>query len=330
MTRELKFKNPSFSERIKGMLGVDFYRLFHTPMFYIFLAIAAIIPAMVSAMTTMPGPDGSASTPLYSNLWQIIAASKSLYVIEGIADYANMNMVFIFGGIMVSIFIGHDYKSGYVKQLFTTHAKKQDYMISKTLVCAFAMACMCVTYLIGGIVGGMFAGYDATVNVGSLVIAVLGKMVMSLGWASLYTFLNVIFRRYFGISVASSFFFGTGILIIGAAAIVEGSNSLALLAQSESDLVQFQDLGGDVGLQRCLPCFRGNVGEVLGQTAHEDHVHSLGGTSLLGQSQTVHGIHLDALGFHLLHQVFGILGQTGNNGHGLHLLGVGDHTAGGL
>lgn len=26
-----------------------------------------------------------------------------------------MNMVFIFGGIMVSIFIGHDYKSGYVK-----------------------------------------------------------------------------------------------------------------------------------------------------------------------------------------------------------------------
>jgi hypothetical protein len=44
---------------------------------------------------------------------------------------------------------------------------------------------------------------------------------MSLGWASLYTFLNIIFRRYFGVSIASSFFFGTGILIIGAAAIVE-------------------------------------------------------------------------------------------------------------
>ncbi len=221
-TREIKFESPTFAKRIKGMLGVDFYRLFHTPMFYIFLFIAAIIPAMISAMTTMPGPDGSASTPMYSNLWQIIAASKPLYVIETIADYANMNMVFIFGGIMVSIFIGHDYKSGYVKQLFTTHAKKQDYMISKSLVCAFAMACMCITYLLGGIVGGMFAGYDATVNVGSLIIAILGKMVMSLGWASLYTFLNVIFRRYFGISVASSFFFGTGILIIGAAAIVEG------------------------------------------------------------------------------------------------------------
>ena len=220
-THEIKFESPTFARRIKGMLGVDFYRLFHTPLFYIFLVIAAIIPAMVSAMTMMPDQNGNQIT-LYYNVWQIIAASKSLYVIEGIADYANMNMVFIFGGIMVSIFIGHDYKSGYVKQLFTTHAKKQDYMISKSLVCAFAMACMCITYLLGGIVGGMFAGYDATVNVGSLIIAILGKMVMSLGWASLYTFLNVIFRRYFGISVASSFFFGTGILIIGAAAIVEG------------------------------------------------------------------------------------------------------------
>lgn len=89
-----------------------------------------------------------------------------------------MNMVFIFGGIMVSIFIGHDYKSGYVKQLFTTNAKKQDYMISKSLTCAFAMACMCVTYLIGGTVGGILAGYSMEVNVGSLIIAILGKMIM--------------------------------------------------------------------------------------------------------------------------------------------------------
>lgn len=221
MVKELEFKNPTFSERIKGMLGVDFYRLFHTPMFYIFLAIAAIIPAMVSAMTMMPDQSGNTMEPLYSNVWQIIAASESLYVIRSIADYANMNMVFIFGGIMVSIFIGHDYKSGYVKQLFTTHAKKQDYMISKSLVCAFAMACMCITYLIGGVAGGMLAGYDTSVQVSSLIFAILGKMSMSLGWASLYTFLNVIFRRYFGVSIASSFFFGTGILIIGAAAIVE-------------------------------------------------------------------------------------------------------------
>ena len=221
MTQKLTFESPSFSKRLKGMLGVDFYRLFHTPLFYIFLAVAAIIPAMVSAMTVMPDANGNVMEPLYSNVWQIIATDTPLYVVNTIAEYANMNMVFIFGGIMVSIFIGHDYKSGYVKQLFTTHAKKQDYMMSKSLVCAFAMACMCVSYFIGGTLAGLLVGYSLEVNPGSLLLAILGKMVMSLGWASLYTFLNVIFRRYFGVSIVSSFFFGTGILIIGAAAIVE-------------------------------------------------------------------------------------------------------------
>ena len=226
MTRELKFESPSFTQRIKGMLGVDFYRLFHTPMFYIFLGIAAIIPAMILGTTGMADPQtGVAAEPLYTNTWQIIAADTPLYVVSNIAEYANMNMVFIFGGIMVSIFIGHDYKSGYVKQLFTTHAKKQDYMISKSLTCAFAMACMCITYLIGGVAAGLLTRTSMEVNVGSLVCAVVGKMIMSLGWASLYTFLNIIFRRYFGVSIASSFFFGTGILIIGAAAIL-GNNSI--------------------------------------------------------------------------------------------------------
>ena len=227
---ELNFESPSFVKRLRGMLGVDFYRLFNTPMFYIFLAVSAIISAMVLGMTSMPSPDGTVAAPLYTNAWQIVAADKPIYVVSDIAEYANMNMVFIFGGIMVSIFIGHDYKSGYVKQLFTTHAKKEDYMLSKTIVCAFSMECMCITYLIGGIVAGLFTSMSFEVNVGSLICAILGKMVMSLGWAALYTFLNVIFRKYFGISVASSFFFGTGILIIGAGAIVGESASFLLNA----------------------------------------------------------------------------------------------------
>lgn len=222
MNKTLEFKNPSLIDRIKGMLSVDFYRLFHTPLFYIFLGIAAIIPALVSmGMSTTDPTTGQITGSSLENIWIMVAVEKPLYVVNNIAEYANMNMVFIFGGIMVSIFIGHDYKSGYVKQLFTTHAKKQDYMISKSLTCAFAMASMCLTYLLGTIVSGIVNQISFSVNVGSLIIAILGKMVMSLGWASLYTFLNIIFRRYFGVSIASSFFFGTGILIIGVGAIID-------------------------------------------------------------------------------------------------------------
>ena len=230
--KQLQFTSPSFGMRLKSMLGVDFYRLFHTPLFYIFLAIAAIIPAMVFGSSGMDST--GAAVQLYTNTWQMVASQTPMYVVSDIGEYANMNMVFIFGGIMVSIFIGHDYRSGYVKQLFTTHAKKQDYMMSKTLTCAFAMACMCITYLLGTVVSGLLMGASFEANIGSLVLAILGKMVMSLGWASLYTFLNVVFRRYFGISVALSFFFGTGILIIGVAAGLSNSPLLNLFLYGSS------------------------------------------------------------------------------------------------
>lgn len=212
---ELVFENPSFFKRFKGMLGVDFYRLFHTPLLYIFLAIAAIIPAMILGTQTTEG-----AQVLYTNTWQIIAADTPLYVANNIAEYANMNMVYIFGGIMISIFIGHDYKSGYVKQLFTTHAKKQDYIMSKALIGAFSMACMCITYLLGAVLAGILVGASFEVNVISLICSILGKIVLSLGWASMFAFVNIIFRRYFGISIALSFFFGTGILIIGFGAVL--------------------------------------------------------------------------------------------------------------
>lgn len=227
-TRELQFESPSFIKRLKGMLGVDFYRLFHTPLFYIFIAIAAIIPALVS----MGSMNGEAS--MFNTAWNIVAADSPLYIVSDIGEYANMNMVFIFGGIMISIFIGHDYKSGYVKQLFTTHAKKQDYMISKTLLGAFSMVCMCGTYLVGGIASGLFGGLSFEVNVGSLICAILGKIIMSLGWASLYAFINIIFRSKFGISIALCFVLGTGIPVIGAAAVIGNTPALNIFLYGSS------------------------------------------------------------------------------------------------
>lgn len=96
------------------------------------------------------------------------------------------------------------------------------------------MACMCLTYLIGGVISSLLTGLPFSVNVGALIIAILGKMVMSLGWASLYTFINVIFRRYFGISIVSSFLIGTGIPVIGAAAILGNSSILNVFLYGSS------------------------------------------------------------------------------------------------
>ena len=73
----LSFERPSFFKRLKSMLSVDFYRLFHTPLLYIFLLIAAIIPALVSMGAS--GGEGETSG-LFTNAWQIIAAQDPLYL----------------------------------------------------------------------------------------------------------------------------------------------------------------------------------------------------------------------------------------------------------
>lgn len=268
---DIQFETPTFKKRIQGMLGVDFYRLFHTPLFYIFLGIAAIIPAMLIAMTGTVGANGEISEPLFTNVWQAIAAENPVYGFEGIDKYANMNMVYIFGGIMVSIFIGHDYKSGYVKQLFTTHAKKQDYMISKTLTCAFAMACMCITYLIGAIIAGLISQTSFSANVGNLICAIIGKIAMSLGWASLFTFLNVVFRKYFGVSIASSFFFGTGILVIGIGSIIGNTPILNVFLYGSS-------------VYACLTSNLLNVAVCITVSLAWAVVYNLSGTLLLSKS----------------------------------------------
>ena len=59
-------------------------------------------------------------------------------------------------------------------------------------------------------------------------------MIMSLGWASLYTFINVIFRSKFGISIALCFVLGTGIPVIGAAAVIGNTPALNIFLYGSS------------------------------------------------------------------------------------------------
>ena len=42
-------------------------------------------------------------------------------------------------------------------------------MISKALVGAFSMACMCITYLIGAVAAGLLTGASFDGNIGSLI-----------------------------------------------------------------------------------------------------------------------------------------------------------------
>lgn len=210
-TNKLKFESPSFSQRLKAMLSVDFYRLFHTPLFYIMLVVSAIIPALVLTMT---GANQTADTQTFTNVWQVIESISGANSGAGLMDLAtmcNINMVFIFVAIMISIFVSHDYSSGYIKSIFTVHSKKVDYVISKCIVGFICGACMIVAYVLGAMIAGLITGLSFDLggaNVLNVFSCLLSKIFLMGVFVPLYITVAVFFKQKLWLSIIGSFCVG--------------------------------------------------------------------------------------------------------------------------
>ena len=72
--KEKQFPARSFAERLNSMFRVDARRMFGTPLFWICLCIAFVIPVLVLVMTSGFGGEGSA---MFTNTWQIIGSESS-------------------------------------------------------------------------------------------------------------------------------------------------------------------------------------------------------------------------------------------------------------
>ena len=212
-------ETPAFSSRIKSMLKLDFYRLFHTPALYIMLAIAAIIPAMVLSLAEAdysppPGTSVTASMaeiPGYTNTWQLIESTGGSAVAENpldFAGFANINMVFIFAGLLMSIFVAHDYMSGFVKNIFTVHSRKIDYVVSKTAAGIFGGTGMILTYVLGAVFSGLLTGKAFSVNAGGLIMCLVSKMLLMGVFCSLFLCIAAFFRNRLWLTITFTFLLG--------------------------------------------------------------------------------------------------------------------------
>ena len=225
----LKFESPSFIQRIKSMISVDFYRLFHTPLFYIMIFVSAIIPALVLTMT---GANETADVQTFTNVWQVvesISGENSDKGLMSLATMCNINMVFIFVAILVSIFVSHDYSSGYNKSIFTVHPKKVDYVISKSIVGLLSGGCMVVAYVIGSLVAGVISGLSFSLGGATALNAftcILSKICLMGIFVPLYITVAVFFKQKLWLSILGSF--AVGILFYPIAMITAPLNASTL------------------------------------------------------------------------------------------------------
>jgi len=215
--------------RLKPMLKLDFYRLFHTPIFYIMVGVAAIIPALVLAMVGAAEEGGAT----FTNTWQVIEGLKG--GTAGLMDFANManvNMLYIFAALLLSIFVAHDYGSGFVKNIFTVHAKKSDYVVSKSVVGIFGGMCMIISYTIVTVIVGAIMGksFDlGAAGVGGLILCLLSKMALMGLFVPLYLSLAVLFKQKLWMTIIATFAAGILFYPVASMAVPLDSTVLTLL-----------------------------------------------------------------------------------------------------
>ena len=230
----------TFSKRFGSMLKVDFKRLFLSRSFYIIVAACLLAPILILVMTTMMDgsvtvdPNTGVETVMegFDNVWQIIGtvsgasedASASMDM--SITSMCNINMLYFAIAALVCIFVADDFRSGYAKNLFTVRAKKTDYVASKTLVLFVGSAFMILAFVLGAILGGIFAGVSFEMvgfNVGNLIMSILAKILLCLIFVGIYLCMSVVAKQKLWLSILLSF--GVGMFLFNIAPMVSPLNS---------------------------------------------------------------------------------------------------------
>lgn len=233
----VKFEKYSFKKRVKSMVAVDFRRMFTSPLFYIMIGISLVIPILILVMTTMMdgtvsvNPQTGEETIIegFKNVWQIIGASSadsSAMMAMDITSMCNINMMFFAVAIFVCIFISDDFRSGYAKNLFTVRSKKEDYVVSKTLLSFVAGACMLIAFFIGAMIGGKISGLSFElegVTIANIVFCLISKIFLVGIFASIYVFASVIAKQKLWLSILLAF--GIGMLMFTMIPIITPLNS---------------------------------------------------------------------------------------------------------
>ena len=232
----INFEKNTFEKRIKSMLGVDFKRMLVSPLFYIMIGASFVMPILILVMTTMMDgmvsvdPQTGAETVMegFKNVWQIIGAVSGgeQAMSMDITSMCNINMMFFIMAIFVCLFVGEDFRSGYVKNLFTVRSKKDDYVLSKSIVCFVAGASMILAFFVGSMLGGAIAGLPFTLecaNVLNVIMCVLSKMLLVGIFSSIYILASVFAKQRLWLSLIMAF--GVGMLMFMMIPIITPLNS---------------------------------------------------------------------------------------------------------
>lgn len=202
-------------KRRNTLPAVDFRRMFRSRFFYIMVGICFVMPVLILVMTTMMdgnvsvNPKTGAETTVegFDNVWQIIGSVGGSGAGMDMMSMCNLNLLYFMIPVLVCVFVSQDFRSGYVKHMFTVRAKKRDYVMSKTIVCSLSGMAMLLCFVIGAFLGGAIAGLPFEMvgfTVGNLVMCIFAKLFLVPVFAAISLCMSILAKEKAWLSVLLS------------------------------------------------------------------------------------------------------------------------------
>ncbi len=195
----------TFAKRLKTMLKVDARRMFTMPAVWIMFGISLALPVLILVMTSFVGvAEAGEGAVAFTNVWQAIGSAGGMSM--DLTGMCNINLLYFLAAIFTCLFVGEDFRSGYVKNLFTVRSRKIDYVLSKTIV-LFAAACgMFLCYFAGAMIGGGIAGLsfdtaEVGASAGGIALCMISKIFFAPVFVSIALTLATVGKQRLWLSV---------------------------------------------------------------------------------------------------------------------------------
>ena len=189
-------------KRVQNLFRMDLHRMLHGKAFYVMIGVTVFIPVMM--LTQM------------SDVRDITMFIGSDVVSGGsFGAGINLSMLNVLTGMLLSIYIGKEYTTGFIKNIITVHANKYDYLVSKGLIALICNVVFVVIYLVTLFVMGAVMGLPAEIpSIIGMALYIIEKLLLSIPMSMLMIAINLVFRRSYGWSIVFICIAATGIIVM--------------------------------------------------------------------------------------------------------------------
>lgn len=188
-------------KRVKNLFRMDLRHMVRGKAFYVMIGIAIFMPVMM--LTQMSD----------ANDLMMFIGSSSAETSSAFGAGMNLSMLNILTGMLLSIYIGKEYTTGFIKNIITAHANKYDYIISKSLIALICNAVFILVYLLTLFILGSLMGLPASIpSIAGFILYIIEKLILSIPLSMLMIAINLVFRRSYGWSIVFICIAATGIV----------------------------------------------------------------------------------------------------------------------